>query len=96
MTLRKKHTPKLKTTVAIEALKGRVTVAEIASGNGVAPAQVSTWKKEAMQILEAGFAGTRKAKKGAPDGFTTEELLMQIGQLKVENDWLKKKLKRSL
>ena len=92
MALRKKHTPKLKATVAIEALKGRVTVSEIASSNGVAPAQVSTWKKEALQILEDGFAGTRKSKKAPADGFTTDELLMQIGQLKVENEWLKKKL----
>jgi transposase-like protein len=92
MTLRKRHTPQLKVKVAVEALKGRVTVAEIASGNGIAPAQVSTWKKEAMRILEDGFTGSKASRKSAPDGFAKEELLMQIGQLKVENDWLKKKL----
>lgn len=45
-----------------------------------------------MRILETGFAGSKASRKSAPDGFTKEELLMQIGQLKVENDWLKKKL----
>ena len=88
MALRKRHTPNLKIKVAVEAIKGKITVAEIASSNGVAPAQVSTWKKEALQILEDGFAGSRKAKRSAPDGFSMDELLIQIGQLKVENEWL--------
>jgi len=91
MVLRKKHTPNLKTAVALEALKGKRTVAEIASDNGVAPAQISTWKKEAVSILKDGFADKR-SKKVTANGFTTDELLLQIGQLKVENDWLKKKL----
>ena len=91
MVLRKKHTPKLKTAVALAALKGRSTVSEIASETGVAPAQVSTWKKEALGILNEGFAD-RRSKKAVPDGFAVDELLLQIGKLKVENDWLKKKL----
>ena len=91
MVLRKKHTARLKTTVAVEALKGRCTASEIASNNGVAPAQVSSWKKEAINILRDGFADKR-SKKAEPNGFTRDELLQQIGQLKVENDWLKKKL----
>ena len=92
MTIRKKHTAKLKSAVAIEALKGRVTVAEIASTNGVAPAQVSSWKKEALKLLEEGFSAPRKGAKPANDGFQSDDLLIQIGKLKVENDWLKKKL----
>lgn len=92
MAIRKKHTAKLKTQVAIEALKGRITVAEIASSNGVAPAQVSGWKKEAVKILEAGFGESRSGKSSTPDGFDTEALLVQIGHLKVELEWLKKKL----
>lgn len=91
MAMRKKHTAKLKTAVAVEALKGKCSASEIASNNGVAPAQVSSWKKEAMSILIDGFTDKR-SKKLEPDGFTKDELLQQIGQLKVENDWLKKKL----
>lgn len=92
MTIRKKHTAKLKSAVAIEALTGRLTVAEIASNNGVAPAQVSSWKKEALKLLEEGFSARRKGTKPADDGFQSDDLLIQIGKLKVENDWLKKKL----
>ena len=91
MVLRKKHTPNLKTTVALEALKGKRTIAEIASDSGVAPAQISNWKKEAVSILKKGFADKR-SKKVTENGFTKDELLLQIGHLKVENDWLKKKL----
>jgi len=91
MVLRKKHTPNLKTAVALEALKGRRTVAEIASDNGVASAQISTWKKETLSILKDGFTDKR-SKKSVQNGFTMDELLLQIGQLKVENAWLEKKL----
>lgn len=92
MALRKKHTPKFKSKVAIEALKGLKTAAEIASDNGVHPAMVSQWKKAAADILEAGFSDRRGAAKKEPEGFEKEQLLAQIGQLTVELDWLKKSL----
>lgn len=92
MALRKKHTPKFKSKVAIEALKGLKTASEIASDNGVHPAMVSQWKKAATDILEAGFTDRRGTAKKEPEGFEQEQLLAQIGQLKVELDWLKKRL----
>jgi len=91
MALRKKHTAKFKTKVALEALKGVKTAAEISSEFGVHPVMVSQWKKSAGELLESGFADGRQARK-EPDGFDREQLLAQIGQLKVELDWLKKRL----
>jgi len=89
MGQRKKHTPQLKTKVAVEALKERKTTAQIASQFEVHAAQVSSWKKQALDILGEGFKGpaTRKIE----GEFTQEMLYSQIGQLKVELDWLKKK-----
>ncbi len=55
------------------------------------PAMVSQWKKAAADILEAGFTDKRKLPKEEA-GFEKEQLLAQIGQLKVELDWLKKRL----
>ena len=92
MALRKKHTPKLKSKVAVEALKGLKTAAEIASEHGVHPTMVSQWKKAASDILESGFSDQRKASKKEPEGFEKDQLLAQIGQLTVELDWLKKRL----
>ena len=91
MVLRKKHTPKFKSKVAIEALKEQTPAAQISSEQGVHPAMVSQWKKAAVEILEQGFADKRKAPK-EKDGFEKEQLLAQIGQLKVELDWLKKRV----
>ena len=91
MALRKRHTPKFKTEVALEALKGSKTAAEIASARGVHPAMISQWKKAAREHLEKGFADGRKAPK-EEEGFGKEQLLAQIGQLKVELDWLKKRV----
>ena len=92
MALRKKHTAKFKTDVALEALKGLKTAAEIASEKGVHPAMVSQWKKAAKDILETGFTDARKLPKKVDDGFSREQLLAQIGQLKVELDWRKKRV----
>ena len=90
MGQRKKHTPQLKTKVAMEALKERKTTAQIASQFEVHSAQVSARKKQALDILGEGFKGpaTRKCEAG----FTEEMLYSQIGQLKIELDGLKKNL----
>ena len=76
--------------VALEALKGELTGAQIASKYEVHPAQVTQWKKQALSHLDGGFkSGSKPSKK--PEGPSEEQLYSQIGQLKVELDWLKKK-----
>ena len=89
-SMRKKIEPALKAKVAIEAIKGEKTVAEIASQFGVHPNQVSQWRKKVMEALPDLFA-TRRKKKDRDSEELQSELYRQIGKLKVEVDWLKKK-----
>lgn len=91
MAQRKTHTAQVKAKVAIEAIKDRKSTAQIASQFEVHPAQVSQWKKQALEVLAESFKGKALKKVRPEDGFTQDQLYAQIGQLKVELDWLKKK-----
>lgn len=88
--MKKTYEGVFKAKVAIEAIKGEKTLAEIASHYQVHPNQITKWKKQALEILAKSFNGKRK--KADLTGEQKEsELYQQIGQLKVELDWLKKK-----
>lgn len=88
---RRNHSVEMKVKIAIESLKGQKTINEIASGYGVHPNQVSRWKQEALEILAAGFS-RRRERAAKEESELRERLYSQIGQLKVELDWLKKNL----
>jgi transposase-like protein len=88
---RKRHTPEFKKKVVLEALKEGLTSAQLASKYEVHPVQISQWKKEALEHLGECFQGKRARKPKPEDGPTQEQLYAQVGQLKVELDWLKKK-----
>jgi len=87
---RKKYSAGFKAKVALEAIKEQRTVNEIASEYGVHPTQISIWKKEAQEGLSGVFSGAI-VRKSEQDEVLKERLYSQIGQLKVEVDWLKKK-----
>jgi len=84
------HDALFKAKVALEALKGEKTIVEIASRYGIHPNQISTWKKQALEGLPGLFNGKRKKEDLSAEQLQGE-LYQQIGQLKVELDWLKKK-----
>jgi outer membrane protein assembly factor BamB len=88
---RKRYDAALKAKVALEALKGQRTTNEIASVYGVHPNQVAQWKKQVLEQLPEIFSGGR-ARREQQDEELRDQLYQQIGQLKVELDWLKKKL----
>ena len=88
---RKQYDAKLKATVALEALKERQTISQIASQYGVHPNQVGKWKKQLLEQLPQLFADGRK-KDNWDNEQLQAQLYQQIGQLKVELDWLKKKV----
>jgi len=73
----------------VEALKERKTCTQIASQFEVHGTQVTQWKKQALELLVEGFKGPSGRKQEGE--FSAEELYSQIGQMKVELDWLKKK-----
>ena len=87
---RRQHSADLKAKVAISAIHGVSTVQEIASRYEIHPTLVAKWKKEALDGLPEIFArGPDKSKR--EEQRLCEQLYEQIGRLKVENDWLKKK-----
>ena len=88
--LRRQHPPTFKVKVALEAIKGDKTLAEIAGEYQVHPSQIKKWKKIAISEMTQLFTDKRQRKEKDKE-LLIEELYKQIGQLKVELDWLKKK-----
>lgn len=88
---RKTFTAQFKAKVALEAIRGTRTVNEIAQEFGVHPTQVSQWKKELQESAAGVFDGKRGPKPVDPSS-SEDRLYTEIGRLKVEVDWLKKKL----
>ena len=87
---RKRHDASFKAKVALEALKGEKTMAQLSSEYGVHGNQIRQWKKRLLKELPSIFSDRRK-KSDQDTEELTSELYRQIGQLKVELDWLKKK-----
>jgi len=87
---RKVHTADFKAKVGLEALRGMKTINEIGQEFGVHPMQVGQWKKLIQEQAKSLFEGKRGPKPLAAHQ-EPELLYSEIGKLKVELDWLKKK-----
>ena len=87
---RRRFTDAFKAKVALEAIKGVSTVAELASQHKVHANQITQWKKQAENALPDVF-GSHRSDEARQQEELTDRLYQQIGQLKVELDWLKKK-----
>lgn len=90
---RKNHPAKLKAKVAIEAIEGQRTISEIAQQYGVHPNLVSSWKRQAIELMPELFS-PQPVDSGSESDVEKQELYRQIGQMKVEMDFLKKTLGR--
>lgn len=87
---RNSYTPAFKAKVGLEAFKGEKTVNEIGQEYGVHPAQVGQWKRTIQEQAQGLFEGKRGPKPVALHE-QPEKLFSEIGKLKMELDWLKKK-----
>ena len=87
---RRNHSGAFKAKVALAAAKGDKTIAELASEYEVHPNQITLWKKQLLESLPELFSRRRQHDSQDHDALTSQ-LYQQIGQLKVELDWLKKK-----
>ena len=90
--IRRKHAPEFKLKAVIEILKGEKTAAQLAGELGVHPIVLSDWKKHFLEMGAQIFEKARKVSKTGEDAKEKAELFEQIGRLKMENEWLKKKL----
>ena len=90
---RKNHSPSFKAKVALEALKEEDTTAEIASRYEVHTSQVRTWKRAFLEGASGIFSDGQGQQKKS-DQALTAQLYQQIGQLKVERDFLEGRLGR--
>jgi len=89
--MRKKFEAGFKAKVALEAFRGDRTMAELSSEYGVHPNMISRWKQELLEGASGIFSG-KHGKADAGQEEKADKLYKSIGELKVENDWLKKKL----
>jgi transposase-like protein len=87
----KRHSAEFKFKVALEAAKGTRTLSELASEYGLHPSQISEWKS---QLVEEGASifTTTTARQQKEQEALHAELYEQIGRLKMEMEWLKKKV----
>jgi transposase len=90
---RRKFTSKFKTQVVLEALKERMSMAELAQKFKLNPVQISAWKKEFLENAESVFSKKgKKAVEKSEAEMEKERLLQKIGQQKIDIDFLKKAL----
>jgi len=87
---RRRFSAEFKAKVALEAIKGQRTVAQLAGEYEVHANQIMQWKKQLLASLPEVF-GRRRERDAAQQQELTDRLYQQIGQLQVELDWVKKK-----
>jgi transposase len=87
---RKSHSAAFKAQVALAAVKGDRTISELASMHGVHPTMMHAWKKQLLDNAEEVFLSGAKTSNAEHEALQAQ-LYEQIGRLKTELDWLKKK-----
>ena len=92
-TNRKTYTSAEKAKIALEAIKGELSLAQISSQYSVHVTQIKEWKSQALELLQNGF-DKKPDKIKQQNDILVDKLYRQIGQLTIECEWLKKKSER--
>lgn len=88
------HSSDFKARVALAAIRGDKTLAELSSEYGIHPNQISRWKQEALENFSKVFEGNKQASKDLKEKQQELDMaLKKLGQVTIESEWLKKKLK---
>lgn len=90
--IKRKHSADFKSKVVLELIKETDTIATICSKHSIHPTQAGVWKQQALEGMKTIFATHAKHSEIKQKDELIEELYKQVGQLKVELDWLKKKV----
>ena len=88
---RRNHGAVFKAKVALDAVRGEKSMAELAAEHGVHPTQIAKWRKQVLEELPGVFS-SRRGRQEQDEEALKARLYQQIGQLQVELDWLKKRL----
>jgi|SRR5690606_21261661 transposase-like protein len=91
---RRRFSPEFKAKVALEAIKNQKTLAQLSQQYEVNAITISKWKAEVLERLPMVFQGVQGTSESDTGGIDAEKLYAQIGQLKVENDFLKKSARK--
>ena len=83
------HSKEFKAKVALDAIRGAETIADLAQRHGVHPGQIQKWKAQAIDGIHESFSAGKKGQQ--QESIDADVLERKIGQLVVENDFLKKK-----
>ena len=86
-TTRKRYSAEFKANVALEAIRGDLTLAELAAKHGVHHTMIAAWKRQAVEGMAGTFSGASDAARAASEA-EVEKLHAKIGQLVVERDFL--------
>lgn len=89
--MRKTFSQKFKAKVALEAIKGEKTIAELSSEYQVHPTQITAWRKQLKESAAEVF-GKEDRKKQKEQQELVDRLYKSVGQLQVENEWMRKNL----
>lgn len=89
---RKVHSAEFKAKVALAAVKELETVGQLASRYGVHPSQIHQWKRQLLAAAADLFGEVGRPRKAHDEAASQAELYEQIGRLKMELEWLKKKV----
>ncbi len=92
---RRRHTAAFKFRVALEALEGSKTISQLSSEHGIHANQIGAWKRQLLEDGPKVFASNGERKQREQEA-QEAELYEQIGRLKMELEWLKKKLPTSV